>query len=98
VARHGSADARRSGLLEVASLQRGRKEILPISGGRTMVFDLTTDPSEQSPVDSQGAMSRGLKAWLSAVQSSLSRGDAAGADQPMGDEDLKRLKALGYID
>ncbi len=97
MARHGSESARRSGLLEVASIMRGRKEILSLNGPLS-VFDLRRDPSELSPQPAGGAASNGLSRWLRRVQSTLTVEGAGADDASLSDEDLEKLKSLGYLD
>jgi arylsulfatase A-like enzyme len=97
VARHASKGARRSGLLEVAAIASGRKEILSMDGPLS-VFDLKSDPAEMSPAPPPVSASRALTRWLRRVQASLASEDAAVSDAALSDEDLQKLKALGYVE
>ncbi|MEM6793629.1 MAG: sulfatase [Acidobacteriota bacterium] len=103
-----SKNARRRGLLRVASVDaRGRKEIVEDDGRNFRFFNLRSDPGEQKGSTPKGrrtaaegqerAPSSGLLEWLESVQ----RGLAASDDLPppsLGSEDLEQLRALGYID
>jgi arylsulfatase A-like enzyme len=97
MARHASQGARRSGLLEVAAIARGRKEILSMDGPLS-VFDLRADPAESAPVPPPVSASRALTQWLRRVQAALSSAEAAASDADLSDEDLEKLKALGYVE
>ncbi|HKY33048.1 MAG TPA: sulfatase [Candidatus Polarisedimenticolia bacterium] len=94
--RHRSEQARRSGLLEVAAVHRGRKEILSLAGG-VLAFDLRADPSELSPDAEWTGPSKGLQAWLRTIQTALDA-QVQTAGEELDEEDLERLKALGYVD
>jgi choline-sulfatase len=94
--RHASRGARRSGLLEVAAIERGHKEILSPDGPLS-VFDLRVDPSELSPAEAPATASQGLRRWLRRVQGALAQ-NPSDDQAPLSDEDLEKLKALGYVD
>lgn len=89
---------RQQGLLEVARIADGRKEMLRVTNGRRWLFDLATDPTEtRSTVAPDSAPSEELAAWLATVRQGLVRSD----DLPppaLDDADLEALRALGYID
>ena len=88
--------ARQKGLLEVARVAGGRKEILRVGRGRRQVYDLERDPAER---DSQasGEISAELAAWLAEVRRGLELAD--GLPPPsLSDEDVEAMRALGYID
>ena len=76
---------------------RGRKEILSLDGPLS-VFDLRRDPSELSPQPAGGAATNGLTRWLRRVQSALTAEGAGADDASLSDEDLEKLKSLGYLD
>ncbi len=95
---HGEGgNARAGGLLEVAVLAHGQKEILRLAGARRL-FDLVSDPRESknlAPTD--GRPSPALAEWLSRVQQGLkSLGNLPAAE--LDPESIEQLKALGYID
>jgi arylsulfatase A-like enzyme len=95
---HGEGgNARAGGLLEVAVLKQGRKEILRLSGARRL-FDLRNDPRESKNLAAGDARpSPALADWLSRVQQGLkSLGNLPAAE--LDPESIERLKALGYID
>ncbi|MDH3404120.1 MAG: sulfatase [Acidobacteriota bacterium] len=89
---------REQGLLEVARLAGGRKEILRITNGRRRVFDVHADPAEsRSQVADDSPPSADLQAWLRVVRQGLQRSD----EEPppaLDDEDLEALRDLGYVD
>ncbi len=95
--RHASQGARRSGLLEVAAIREGRKEILSLTGPLT-VFDLRLDPSELSPLEPTAPASIGLMIWLKRVQAALTSEDAGATDTSLTEEELEKLRSLGYVD
>lgn len=89
---------RQRGLLEVARIERGVKEILRIGNGNRWQFDLTEDPAEtasQAPLRSP--VSPALAAWLEVVQSGLAASDELPLPE-LSQEDIERLRALGYLD
>ena len=88
--------ARQRGLLEVARIAGGKKEILRVGRDRRQVFDLAADPGETRN-RADGEPSPELKAWLEEVRRGLELAD----DLPppsLSDEDLEAMKALGYLD
>ncbi len=90
--------ARQRGLLEVARIDGGLKEILRVTNGRRRMFDVLGDPLETaSGVAILSDPSAELVAWLAGVRAALELAD----DLPppsLSDEDLEALRALGYID
>jgi choline-sulfatase len=95
----GDADrAREKGLLEVAILRGGKKEVLRVKTGVRRLFDVAADPGELgSLVAPDSPPSPELKAWLDLVEKGLK----AAGDLPVGpldDESLKKMRALGYVD
>ncbi len=91
-------DLRRRGLLEVARIAGGVKETLRVKSDRRWLFDLAADPLEKRSQVSPGSpASDELAIWLDEVRSGLVLSD----DLPppvLGEEDLKELEALGYLD
>jgi arylsulfatase A-like enzyme len=89
---------RRKGLLEVARIVQRQKEILRIKGHKHRAFDLLADPEEiESEVDENSEISEPLSDWLEEVRAGLATSD----DLPppsLTDDDLKALRALGYLD
>lgn len=85
--------SREAGLLEVATLRAGRKEILRVGDGIALGFDLARDPAEQRPLRLDGR---------SAVRSvSLEVRRALEAPRPetpaLGAQLQRRLRSLGYL-
>jgi len=89
---------RQRGLLEVALVVDGRKEILRIGNGNRWLFDLLSDPAE---VDSQVALGSGaspeLLQWLETVRVGLAASDELPLPE-LSQDDIDRLRALGYLD
>ena len=97
----GGSEGERSrvaGLLEVAILADGRKEILRVGNGALRIFDLDDDPRELKNLAAPDEQpSEELRAWLAEVEEGLRKS----GDLPVGeldDEAAERLKALGYVD
>lgn len=89
---------REKGLLEVARLEGGKKEILRVTNGRRRVFDLAADPEElDSLVREQTEISEGLRIWLESVQAGLILADEL-PPPSLSEEDVDALRALGYLD
>lgn len=97
-AKEDNTEVRQKGLLEVARIDGANKEVLRVPKGRRWVFDLESDPAEQSsqvPLDSP--ITEALEEWLATVKSGLEQTDDLPA-VAMSDEDRDALRALGYID
>jgi len=93
---HDSEIQRRAGLLEVAVIQGGIKEILRVRGGRRARFDLTHDPGERANLADAGSeLSAGLERWLELVDRGLNDQDVI-PPQPIDAETAAKLRALGY--
>ena len=89
---------REKGLLAVARIEDGRKEIYRIGKNRRVVYDLASDPAEKRPVEEANAQpSEGLRGWLARVIEGLAVADELPPPN-LTDEDLEALRALGYID
>ena len=91
-------NARERGLLEVARVQAGAKEILHLAGRELRRFGLRGDPGElRNLATGKQPPSAELAAWLATVEDSLRKiGD--GLPSELDAESLEQLKALGYLD
>ena len=95
---HNSDLARRSGLLEVAVIQQGLKEIFRVKNGRHWKFDLTADPRELvNLIEAKSAPSERLQGLIEVVSSGLNNLDTD-VPKPLDEESIERLRALGYAD
>jgi len=96
---HDSDVARKAGLLEVGVVQNGVKEILRVKRGRDhMRFDLRADPDEQKNLAvPQSIPTENLRSWMHLVDAGLENADEI-TPQPLDDETIERLRALGYAD
>lgn len=93
-----SEKVRQRGLVEVARVSEGKKEILRVKRGVRWVYDLHRDPTEKnSEVPLKSTASQALSDWLEIVQSGLALSDELPPPVLTGEE-IERLKALGYID
>jgi len=94
-----AASARRRGLLQLAVIDKGRKEIFAVGGGERLVFDLRNDPRETRDLAGVQASSpsESLRGWMAKVSRGLAASDRlapAGVDS----ESLARLRSLGYAE
>ncbi len=90
--------ARRGGLLEVAYVAAGRKEIVRVPGGMRWLYDLEGDPGElRSAVPLRSPVSPELRDCVAEVERGLTAADALPA-APVDAESIETLRALGYID
>ncbi len=97
-AKDDQTKVREKGLLEVAWLEGGKKEILRVTNGRRRIFDLASDPEElQSLVREQTEISEGLEIWLDQVQEGLVLADEL-PPPSLSEEDMDALRALGYLE
>ena len=97
LAKEDASKARQRGLLEVARIVGGRKEIVRVAKGRRRLFDLGEDPGEYDNLGRGSEWSPELAQWLEEVRHGLELAD----DLPppsLSDEDLDAMRALGYID
>ena len=90
------AKARQKGLLEVARIAGGTKEILRVAKGRRQVYDLVED-AEELRSRAEGPLSPELTAWLEEVKGGLELADSL-PPPSLSDDDLEAMRALGYID
>lgn len=92
------ASARRKGLLEVALLTGGRKEIFRMGESRHWIFDLGADPFEVRGLAGKGSRpSDPLKTWLASVQHGLAVSDRL-LPAELDPENAAKLRALGYAE
>jgi arylsulfatase A-like enzyme len=95
---HDSDLARRAGLIDVGLLQRGQKEILRVKNGRHRRFDLSSDPGELTDLSAKRARpTEALEEWLSQIATTLLNLDRE-IPEPLDEESIERLRALGYAD
>lgn len=92
-----TANARRKGLLEIASLLDGKKEIFRVSEGKLWLFDLGADPREaRSLAGAGGKLSPRLRDRLAEVQKGLAASDRLAPQGEVDAENVRQLRALGY--
>ncbi|HEX2222774.1 MAG TPA: sulfatase [Thermoanaerobaculia bacterium] len=93
-----AASARRKGLLEVALLSGGQKEIFRVNEGKRWIFDLTKDPRElRGRLVTGKGPSPPLRDWLAGVHRGLEASDRV-LTADVDPEDVEQLRALGYVD
>lgn len=98
LSRHDSDVARRAGLLEVGVVLNGHKEILRVKSGNRWRFDLVHDPQEQvNLAEPKSDPTEGLRVWMEVVDSGLRQSDEL-PPQPLDEETIEQLRALGYAD
>ena len=98
LSKHDSDVARRAGLLEVAVVRDGRKEIVRVKNGRRWIFDLDEDPYELDDLAKDKSDPTAMLAeWSEIVLAGLSAADDIPATD-LDEETMARLKALGYVD
>jgi arylsulfatase A-like enzyme len=97
--RHDSETKRRAGLLEVALVQNGVKEIMRVrTDEQRWRFDLQADPEELvNLADPESNPTAGLSAWMQVVDFGLRSMDDV-PPAPLDDETIEQLRALGYAD
>lgn len=89
---------REKGLLEVARLEDGKKEILRVTNSRRRVFDLSSDPGElENSAPERSEVSEGLQIWLDVVRAGLVLADEL-PPPSLSEEDMEALRALGYLE
>ncbi len=89
---------RQNGLLEVARIANGKKEMVRVTSNVRRVFDLAADPEEEtSLVLPESAISDELRRWLEEVRAGLRRSDEL-PPPSLEDKDLEQLEALGYLE
>ncbi len=89
---------REKGLLEVARVESGRKEIYRVTNRRRRLFELGRDAEElMSLAPLRSDPTPELASWLAEVREGLARADELPLPT-LSEEDLEALRALGYID
>jgi arylsulfatase A-like enzyme len=95
-------DARRRGLLAVAVIADGRKEIFRLNERDMIAFDLARDPAETraltSPRPAEPAPSERLRTSVALVDRGLAAADRKGGPATIDPEQAQALRALGYVD
>lgn len=92
-----SPQARREGLMALARIQGGTKEIAQINRKEHKVFDLEDDPRELQNLNGAGYQpSEELQGWIEHVETALSSAEVPAVK--LNEEDIEKLKALGYVD
>jgi arylsulfatase A-like enzyme len=100
MSRHDSDLARRAGLLETGTIRGTTKEIYRVKNDKfkRWVFDLEADPEELSSLSGiEETPSENLLQWLDTVQTALAEFDSD-LPQPLDDEEVEKMRALGYLD
>lgn len=93
----GVEKGRQRGLLELAVLYQGQKEIFQVRNMNRMLFDLNKDPKElNSLVGKKSDLSDQIKKWALEVERGLNA--ALELQKQLSDTDLEKLRSLGYID
>ena len=92
-----SEAARRKGLLEVARVSSGSKEVWSEKSSERRAFDLGRDPTELRNLANGAPVSSDLEEWLARVHAGLQASDEL-PPPSLDPEDLEQLRALGYID
>jgi arylsulfatase A-like enzyme len=98
LSRHDSDVARRAGLLEVGVVLNGHKEIVRVKSGSRWRFDLRADPGEEINLAApKSDPTEGLRVWMEFVDAGLRQSDEL-PTQPLDEETIEQLRALGYAD
>jgi len=98
LAGHDSERKRRSGLLEVGVVMGGYKEIVRVKNDNHSRFDLTADPEEKvNLAQPKSGLTRDLRTWLEFVDHGLRQSDES-PPEPLDEETIEQLRALGYAD
>jgi arylsulfatase A-like enzyme len=98
LSKHDSDVARRAGLLEVALIHDGRKEIFRVKNGRRREFDLREDPLEIVDLaPGRPEPTAELEEWMRLVSTGLTEADSLPATT-LDEETIEQLRALGYAE
>jgi arylsulfatase A-like enzyme len=98
ISRHDSDLARQSGLLALGIIKNNRKEIFYLENQRRQFYDLDSDPAELSSLSTKKENpSEVLQIWRSSLGSALEEFEDM-APEPLDEESIRQLKALGYVD
>jgi arylsulfatase A-like enzyme len=90
--------ARRRGLLEIALVRDGRKEVLRLKSGERWLIDVNGDAREErNLVDPRSPPSPELQRWRQAVEAGLASADRLPTPS-LDAETEETLRALGYVD
>ena len=90
--------ARRRGLLEVAVLRGGKKEVYRLPNDSRAIFDLLDDPAERRDLaKGNDDPSPALASWRRVVESGLEVADRIPAPAVDGETE-EQMRALGYLD
>ncbi|HVS02236.1 MAG TPA: sulfatase [Thermoanaerobaculia bacterium] len=93
-----SRDELGHGLLQVGMVRGDRKEVVDLARGERRVFDLRRDPRESARLEGGGGgPSPELREWLQQVREALAEGSTLPPAR-LEDEDVERLRSLGYGD
>ena len=83
--------------MALARIQGGTKEIAQINRKEHKVFDLEDDPRELQNLNGAGYQpSEELQGWIEHVETALSSAEVPAVK--LNEEDIEKLKALGYVD
>lgn len=95
--KHKSKKARKKGLLAVALVGDGGKEVMRTESGQILLFDVGTRPSASLLRDgNRNAPSPDLSSWLLEVLDGLR--SLSPTEPTLDEESLERLRSLGYVD
>jgi arylsulfatase A-like enzyme len=98
LSRHDSDLARRAGLLEVALVRDRTKEVFRLPDGEPRRYRLPEDPSQpETLITAEGEPTAELRDWIEAVSTGLSDLDHE-VPEPLDEESVEQLRALGYAD
>ncbi len=88
---------RQKGLLELAVMREGNKEIFHVKHMSRKIFDLQADPLELHNIAEKGSkISQALMQWALEVERGLHK--AMERPDYMTDRDLEMMRSLGYIE
>ncbi len=98
ISKHESDLARRSGLLEIAMIENGKKEIFSVKKDRRLVFDLVRDPQELNALaPATSDPSDTLLSHMRQVFDGLAAQDEQPVE-PLDEDSVAALRSLGYVD
>jgi hypothetical protein len=76
----------------------GHKEIVRVKSGSRWRFDLRADPGEEINLAApKSDPTEGLRVWMEFVDAGLRQSDEL-PTQPLDEETIEQLRALGYAD
>ncbi len=98
LSRPDSDVARAEGLLELAVVSDGIKEIVRPKSGQRWLFDLAADPLELTNLaGTRSDPGAGLSLWMEIVDNGLRQSDDL-PPEPLDEETIEQLRALGYTE